>query len=129
MKTPTFLLAAALVALAACDRKPDEKLPLTSDALPNLPLPPSPELIRRSGSADALALTFRTNAEVEPLASYYRSVLSSGSWRLVSEGKDNTGAIVLHAVQDGPPMWVRIWFEEGQGTLVQLSGALTKVKK
>ena len=129
MKRPLISLAVALMLLAACERKPDVKLPNVGDVLPNLPLPPSPELIARKGSEDALALTFRTNAEVEPIASYYRNILGATPWRIVSDGTDNTGAIVLHATQDGPPIWVRIWKEEGQGTLVELSGALQKIRK
>lgn len=129
MKRPYLTLAVALVLLAACERQPDVKLPRVADVLPNLPLPPSPELIAKKGSEDALALTFRTNADVEPIASYYRGILAVAPWRMVSDGTDNTGAIVLHATQDGPPIWVRIWKEEGQGTLVELSGALRQIKK
>jgi hypothetical protein len=112
------------VALAACG----DKAPSTakfSEALPNLPLPPDASFIGRSGGPDALQVTVRTAAGPDAVAAYYRGVFKKEGWQLVNDGKDAEGAIVLFAQQKGPPLWVRILADpQGQGTLVELSGAV-----
>src|ERR1700694_567617 len=125
---PTFgifwtVLAGLVLACGSESRAP--KPPELADALPNLALPPEAKLISRAGSADALQLTLQTPADVEVILNYYRSVLSTGNWRLVSDIKNPDGSVALYAEQNGPPMWVRIWKPKGQaGTMVQLTGAV-----
>jgi hypothetical protein len=102
------------------------KPPELGKAFPNLPLPPQPELISHTGGPDALQLTLRTPGEMNGILEYYRSILGTGNWRLVSDVKNRDGSVVLYAEQDGPPMWVRIWKPSGQaGTMIQLTGAVT----
>jgi hypothetical protein len=110
--------------LAACGDKPP-KPPALSEALPNLPLPPGASLVSVAGGSEALQVTVRSPAKPDVVAAYYRGVLQTGGWKLVSDAKDPGGAIVLFAQQSGPPLWVRI--EDagaGSGTLIQLSGAV-----
>jgi hypothetical protein len=112
------------LALAACADKAPKTAEL-SEALPNLPLPPQPSFISRAGGPDALQLTVRSPASADSVAAYYRQVFKHGKWRLVNDAKDADGATVLLAQQNGPPLWVRIRkAEDGQGTLVELSGAV-----
>jgi hypothetical protein len=55
---------------------------------------------------------------------YYRHLFKGKGWRLVNDAKDQDGAVVLFAEQNGPPLWVRIRSaEDGNGTLVDLAGA------
>ncbi len=111
------------LALAACD-KPAKTAKLT-DALPNLPLPPDAKFVERAGGPDALQITVRSPAQADAVAAYYRQVLAKGGWHLVNDAKDADGATVLFAQQKGPPLWVRIRpAEGGQGTVVELSGAV-----
>ena len=118
------LLAGLVLACGSESRAP--KPPELGDAFPNLPLPPKPELISQTGSADALQLTLRSSGDMDRILEYYRSILSAGNWRLVSDMKDRDGTVVLYAEQNGPPMWVRIWKPSGQsGTMIQLTGAVT----
>jgi hypothetical protein len=125
---PTFrpfwsLLAGLVLACGSEPRSP--KSPEFGAAFPNLPLPPEPELVSQTGSADALQLTLHSPAEVDRILDYYRSILSTGNWRLVSDIKNRDGSVALYAEQDGPPMWVRIWKPKGQsGTMIQLTGAV-----
>jgi hypothetical protein len=124
---PTFRTLWSLLAglVLACGSESSH--PKTLDlgaAFPNLPLPPQPELISQTGGADALQLTLHTPSDVDRIVEYYRSTLSSGNWRLVSDIKNPDGSVALYAEQDGPPMWARIWKPKGQaGTMVQLTGA------
>jgi hypothetical protein len=112
------------LALSACGDKPPRTANV-SEALPNLPLPPHPTFLERTGGPDALQITVRTPASTDDVLAYYRRVLKQGRWRLVNDAKDSEGATVLFAQQDGPPLWVRIRSEaEGGGTLVELSGAV-----
>jgi hypothetical protein len=73
--------------------------------------------------------------EAGQVIDFYRSTLTEGNWRLVSDTKSPDGSIALYAEQDGPPLWVRIWkANDRPGTLVELTGAVvgqdsTKLKK
>jgi hypothetical protein len=120
-------LCAAGLLLLACGSEPrsHKDQPQVPQVFQNLPLPPNPELVSRSGSEDALQLTLRSPADIDLVADYYRTALSRGKWRLVSDVKSQDGSATLYAEQDGPPLWVRIWKSEDRpGTMVQLTGAL-----
>jgi hypothetical protein len=125
---PTFrtfwsLLAGLALACGSESRAP--KPPDLGAAFPNLPLPPKPELISQTGSADALQLTLHSSSDMDRILEYYRSILSAGGWRLVSDIKNRDGSVALYAEQNGPPMWVRIWKPKVQsGTMIQLTGAV-----
>jgi hypothetical protein len=125
---PTFrtfwsVLAGLVLACGSESRPP--KPPEFGAAFPNLPLPPEPELVSQTGSADALQLTLHTPSDLDHIVDYYRNVLSAGNWRLVSDIKNRDGSVVLYAEQDGPPMWARIWKPKDRpGTMVQLTGAV-----
>jgi hypothetical protein len=109
--------------LAACaDKTP--KVAKLDEALPNIPLPPQPSFVGRSGGPDALQVMVRSPATPDSVADYYRGVFKTGSWKLVNEAKDAEGATVLLAHQNGPPLWVRIQPADGGGSMVELSGAV-----
>src|SRR4051794_5160537 len=106
------LLCTVALFLLACGSEPRAgKEPQIQQVFPNLPLPRQPELVARSGSHDALQLTVRSPSEIAEVSEYYRTVLSRGKWRLVSDVKTPDGSTVLYAEQEGPPLWVRIWKE------------------
>jgi hypothetical protein len=120
-----ILCSAGLLLLACGSEPPPKQEPRVGQAFPTLPLPPSPELVSRSGSEDALQLTVRTPSDVAEVTEYYRNVLSQGKWRLVSDVKSADGSAVLYAEQQGPPLWVKIWKAgDRSGTMVQLTGAV-----
>jgi hypothetical protein len=110
--------------LAGCGDKAPKTASL-HDALPFMPLPPQATFVNRSGGPDALQITLRSPAKVDDITAYYRGVLQKGGWHLVSDRKDKDGATVLFAEKKGPPLWIRVLpAEDGNGTLVQLSGAV-----
>jgi hypothetical protein len=116
-----------LLALPACGRDKAEKSVSVFQALPNLPLPPASEVLSRSGTPEALQITFRSALPPENLVEYYRTTLSKGEWDLVGDETDAEGARVLYAERDGPPMWVRIYPASGaEGTIIEISGAVPK---
>jgi hypothetical protein len=119
--------AAACVGLLACGGSEPKapETPAFGAAFSNLPLPPAPQLVSRSGSNDALQLTLRTPSDVPHMVDYYRDALSKGKWKLVSDTKNRDGSIILYAEQNGPPLWVRIWKPaDSNGSMVQLTGAV-----
>jgi hypothetical protein len=117
------LLTGLVLACGSESRAP--KPPDLGAAFPNLPLPPAAELISQTGGADALQLTFHTPSEEDRIVEYYRYILGTGNWRLVSDLKNPDGSVVLYAEQNGPPMWARIWKpKDRSGTMVQLTGAV-----
>jgi hypothetical protein len=116
----------ALVTVAGC-RTDADKPASVAQALPGLPLPPAAEVLSRSGSAEALQITFRSALPADNLVEFYRGVLSNGPWDLVSDERDSEGARVLYAERDGPPIWVRIYKATGaEGSIVEISGAVPK---
>ena len=116
-----LVLSAALVACG--DKTP--KMARLDEALPNIPLPPQPSFVGRSGGPDALQLTVRSPAAPDAVANYYRGVFKTSNWKLVNDAKDAEGATVLFAQQNGPPLWVRIQpSEDGAGSVIELSGAI-----
>jgi hypothetical protein len=114
------------VLLLACGSEPPPPTPPKFDeAFSHLPLPPNPEFVSQSGSADALQITLRTPSELPQVANYYRRTLSQGNWRLVSDMQNSDGSTAIYAEHDGPPLWVRIWkATDKPGTMVQLTGAV-----
>jgi hypothetical protein len=100
-------------------------MPSASQVFPTLPIPPEAEFVSRSGSSDALQLTFRSTLPPPNVANYYRNLLTHGKWRLIGDTHDSTGAVSLYAEQDGPPLWVRVWWDDkASATMVSLTGAV-----
>jgi len=121
-----LLTPVVLWGLLACggSEPRNPKPPEFTEAFSNLPLPPNAEFVSRTGGAGALQIVLRTQESDSAVANYYRTLLSEGSWRLVSDIKNRDGATVMYAEQDGPPLWVRIWpAGGGAGTMIQLTGA------
>ena len=125
MRSISLVLIAGLLAIAACEPAPPppEDLPEFGEAFPNLPLPVSARMISRQGSRDALQVVLEVPAPPEAVAGMYRSNLSTASWRLVSDTKDSSGAVVLYA-EGEKPLWVRIVAADSGRSRVELSGAV-----
>lgn len=125
-----MLLVLAGVAAAGCGRdKPEApELPELGRVMPNLPLPPSAQLVGRAGSSDALQLIFRSAVSADRVVDYYRSTLTRGEWRLISDLEDRDGVTVLYAERDGPPLWVRVSTPDSLAatgeSLVELAGGV-----
>jgi hypothetical protein len=119
-------LTIAAAVLFGCESEPPPPTPPSFvQAFSHLPLPPDPQVVSRAGSADALQLTIYSPTETGRVTEYYRSELTRGNWRLVSDTKSPDGATTLYAEHDGPPLWVRIWnAKDRPGTMVQLTGAV-----
>ena len=118
-------LALIVLALSACSRGDSKQIAKVHDALPGLPLPPEARVVSRAGTPEALQITFQSRWAVDSITDYYRIILSSGAWTLQSDVVDATGAAVLYATRDGPPIWVRITRASGaSGSIVQVNGAV-----
>jgi hypothetical protein len=120
----TLVVVLGLLACGGSEPRQPPKPPEFTEAFSNLPLPPDAEFVSRTGGAGALQIVLRTPESDSAMANYYRTLLSEGNWRLVSDIKSRDGATVMYAEQDGPPLWVRIWpASNGSGTMIQLTGA------
>ena len=116
--------AAALVALVGCGDKSAKSADI-ANALPNVPLPPNPTVVARSAGANTAMITLRSPAKITDVEAYYRSVLTGPGWKLIKRSTDRSGAIIMLAEQDGPPLWVRLRsMPDSAGTLVDLAGAV-----
>ncbi|NNG15253.1 MAG: hypothetical protein HKM89_02150 [Gemmatimonadales bacterium] len=119
------MLILALAALSACQPDVQVDQARMADALPVLLVPPAAQVVGRSGSEDALQITFRSQWDKDRLAEYYRELLSKEPWTLVNDAEDRDGALVLYAERDGPPLWIRIDKAVGAaGSMVEISGAV-----
>jgi hypothetical protein len=124
--SPIRYLALCTV-LAACGGDKPPKMASMAEALPSIPFPPDPTIVGRAGGPDALQLTVRSTVPADKVAEYYRGVFKQGEWRLLNDARDADGATVLLAQQHGTPLWVRIHAgDEGQGTVVELNGAVVE---
>ena len=125
MRSISLVLLAGLLAVSACEPAPPpaEDLPEFGEAFPDLPLPVGGRRVSRQGSRDALQVVIEAPATVDVVAAMYRTSLSTASWRLVSDARDSTGAIVLYA-EGAKPLWVRISPSDSGRSLVELTGAV-----
>jgi hypothetical protein len=115
----------AVLALVACKDEEPPRAPKFFDVFPNLPLPPDPRIVSKSGGPDALQLTLMSSAKARDVERYYRAVLSKDGWRLVNDMRNPDGSVVLLAERDGPPLWVRIRStDDSAATMVELAGAI-----
>ena len=95
--------------------------------MPNLPLPPRATVVSRTGSEDALQITFRSTLPPDSMAAYYRAVLTSGVWSLVGDTRTADGSIALYAEREGPPLWVTIRKDStSAGTILSIGGAVMR---
>lgn len=118
------MMLALSVLTVACGRDAAPKMPRMADVLPNVPLPPQPTFVSRSGGEEALQLTVRSPVGPDEVAAYYRQLFKTKGWRIVNDARDQEGVVVLFAEQDGPPLWIRIrGADDGQGSLVDIAGA------
>ncbi|MGH7735689.1 MAG: hypothetical protein ACREOE_18825, partial [Gemmatimonadales bacterium] len=125
MKRSFLALAALVVALPSC--RPDRpKLPDLPAAFSTLPLPPDAEFISRTGSADALMLTFRTPLIADSAASYYRKLFHADtSYHVFGDTKGDSGEHAYYVEIATRPLWVRIRPDASAGgSVVELTGAV-----
>jgi|SRR5687767_6115787 len=123
----TFRVAATLLvaAIPACERASDAEVesPTVGEALPTLPIPPQSRIVSRQGSVDALQLTLHSALPPDQAVAFYRGILLTPDWRLVSDTRDSAGLVTLYA-EGKRPLWVRIG-PDTAGSIVTLTGAVS----
>ncbi|MGH7533236.1 MAG: hypothetical protein ACREL4_08095 [Gemmatimonadales bacterium] len=125
MKRSFLVLAALVVALPSC--RPDRpKLPDLPAAFSTLPLPPDAEFVSRTGSADALMLTFRTPLVADSTTAYYRALFHADtSYHVLGDTKGDSGEHAYYVEVGTRPLWVRIRSDASSiGSVVELTGAV-----
>lgn len=120
------LLALLLLLPAACSRDEERPVPPSvAEAFAEIPFPPNPSYVSRSGGEGALTLSLRSDQPIDVVVAHYRRVLGAEPWRLRSDAKEGEDGRVFYAEQGGRPLWVRLR-PEGPATLVDLTGAVPK---
>jgi hypothetical protein len=120
------ILAVSAALFSGCRDKAPQP-PRLSEVLPNLPLPPRATVVSRTGSEDALQITFRSTLPPDSMAAFYRSVLTSGVWSLVGDTRTADGSIALYAEREGPPLWVTIRKDSASaGSILSIGGGVVK---
>jgi hypothetical protein len=126
MRHSTYAVLLLVLLVAACrDKEPAPTPPEVGQAFSTLVTPPGGALVSRSGSSDALELTFQSGNSAEAVAEYYREQFSKEGWRILSDLADTAGVIAMHVEWDATrqPMWVRIQ-PEGNGSTISMVGAV-----
>ncbi len=121
--TALAALAAALLLGCTPDRP---KLPSMPEAFAALPLPPDPEFLGRSGSADALMFTFRTPMGADTVAMYYDGLFKEDTtYHVMNTTAGAAGEHGYYLEYKRRPIWLRIRPEAGnEGSIVELTGAV-----
>lgn len=127
LKRSFYLLLAATALLPACSRNKPKPLDLGA-VLPNLPLPPEAQSLVSEGGTDAMQFLFVSPVSPDSIVSYYRSVLSSGVFRLINETK-NGKTTAFYAEQDGPSIWVTVAPNGNDGSQITIAGATDSTSK
>lgn len=119
------LLPFALALAAASCRDEPPKVASIHDALPNMPLPPNPGFISKSGSEEALQFVVSTPLSPARTLAYYRDVFAKAPWHLVSDQAMADSGRALYAERNGPPIWIILKASTtDSGTIVTISGAV-----
>ena len=122
-----LIALALLLPAAACGQ--DEARPVppsVAEAFAELPFPPDPSYVGRSGGEGALTISLRSGQPYEVVLDYYRKTLGVEPWRIRSDARDGAAGRVIYAEHDGRPLWVRLKPEGTAWTLVDLTGAVAK---
>ena len=124
MRTIRVVAGLLVAALPACERGSDAEIepPAVGEALPSLPIPPQSQIMSRQGSTDALQLTLHSALPPDQAVAFYRGILLTPEWRLVSDTRDSSGVVTLYA-EGKRPLWVRVGADTA-GSLITLTGAV-----
>ena len=122
----SYLAAAALVLVLPGCRPDRPKLPDLPAAFGTLPLPPDAEFLSRSGSSDALMLTFRSPVPADSVTGYYRRMFHADtSYKVLGDSKGEAGEQAFYVEVATRPLWIRIRPDAGAaGSVVELTGAV-----
>ncbi len=81
-------------------------------------------MVSYSGTGQALQTTFASGRSPDTVAVWYRRTLDRTGWDIVGDARSPDGEITIHAVRDGPPLWIIIRDrEDPPGTIYTLIGA------
>ncbi len=122
------LLLVPVLALAACgraDRDPAAERRFASRALTGVLAYPQSSVAAVAAGTEAAEVTLTTPADPTRVAAWYRQTLHLNRWELRSDMPRAGGAVVMHAMKDGRPLWVTIRPTAGApGTTYTLVGVV-----
>ncbi len=109
MKTPTVVVAVALLALAGCIGRESADKPAgrTPPVLKGVLVPELARVLDTSSTGEAARVTLSIEWPAESVAAFYGRELPKAGFRIVSDQTDG-GVRTLLAQRDGPPLWVQI---------------------
>ncbi len=116
------LLAVSLAVGACREIEPDVEPP--RQALEGVPIVPLSVVISEGGTAEVAQTILYTPFSADTSASFYRGQLIAAGWDIQSDVRTPDGRTTIHAVRDGPPLWVIIQpIEDREGATYTIMGA------
>lgn len=116
------LLILGLSAGACREIEPDVEPP--RQALEGVPIVPLSVVLSEGGTEEVAQTVLYTPFSADTSASFYRSRLIAAGWDIQSDVRTPDGRTTIHAVRNGPPLWVIIQPVEGQeGATYTIMGA------
>ena len=128
MRRSASLQLAALVAVAACERRhaPDPRAMVQKTMQGVLAYPQSVPVDVAAGE-DAAQLTLTTTDSVGTVADWFRQVLILNGWTLQSDVAGPGGTISIAAQRGNQPLWIMLQPNAGApGTTYRLVGAVVR---
>ena len=105
------LFLVPVLALAACgraDRDPAAERRFASQALTGVLAYPQSNVTDVAAGTEAAEVTLTTPADPAQVVAWYRQTLHLNDWELRSDVPQSGGAVVMHAMKEGRPLWVTI---------------------
>lgn len=109
MKTPTVVVAVALLAFTGCIGRESADKPAgpTPPVLKGVVVPDLARIIDTSSTGDAARVSLFIEVPAESVAAFYQRELPKAGFRIVSD-QTIGGIRTMVAQRDGPPLWVQI---------------------
>jgi hypothetical protein len=114
---------ALVLSVSACrEIEPDVEPP--KQALEGVPIVPLSIVLSEGGTQDVAQTVLYTAYSADTAASFYRGQLIAGGWDIQSDVRTPDGRTTIHAVRNGPPLWVIMQPADGQeGSTYTIMGA------
>ena len=123
LRTEILCILAIGLGVSACrEIEPDVEPP--KQALEGVPIVPPSILLSEGGTEDVAQTVLYTPLNADTAATFFRTRLLADGWEIQGDVRTPDGRTTIHAVRNGPPLWVILQPSGDQGgTTYTIMGA------